>query len=71
MCVSQMKLRRWEKTEYLECHTQGKISVKHIIEAEKKMKLKQRTPATLTHLKKHNVLYLLTGNIIFSEKRKW
>lgn len=30
----------------------GSVPVKHIIEAGKKMKLKQRTPATLTHLKK-------------------
>ena len=44
---------RWEKIEYLECHTQESISVKHIIEAGKKMKLKQRTPATLTHFKKY------------------
>lgn len=41
------------KDRILECHTQESISVKHIIEAgKKKMKLKQRTPAILTHFKK-------------------
>lgn len=68
MCASQLKLRRWEKIGYLECHIQGSISVKHTIEAGKKMKLKQRTPATLTNLKKHNVLYLRLEILYFQRK---